>query len=170
MKELGVVIYNCSSLAKDLRKIFQSYWVMGQPNSSLPQPWPAHYNTDINKQHPLLVKENNISTRLYVAVSSLGFSSFLKDTVRFSLSLIEKGLYSAAMSTKTYLKPVVMNQVLLLISCVSLQASPPSFCPPSRTQDLDAILSIIYGAQHYVDVAVMEYFPTTRFDRPRRLT
>lgn len=114
VKELGVVIYNCSSLAKDLRKIFQSYWVMGQPNSSLPQPWPANYNTDINKQHPLLVKENNISTRLYVA------------------------------------------------------ASPPSFCPPSRTQDLDAILSIIYGAQHYVDVAVMEYFPTTRFDRPRR--
>ncbi|XP_039898894.1 5'-3' exonuclease PLD4 isoform X3 [Simochromis diagramma] len=113
VKELGVVIYNCSSLAKDLRKIFQSYWVMGQPNSSLPQPWPANYNTDINKQHPLLVKENNISTRLYVA------------------------------------------------------ASPPSFCPPSRTQDLDAILSIIYGAQHYVDVAVMEYFPTTRFDRPR---
>ncbi|XP_006786062.1 5'-3' exonuclease PLD4 isoform X1 [Neolamprologus brichardi] len=114
VKELGVVIYNCSRLAKDLRKIFQSYWVMGQPNSSLPQPWPANYNTDINKQHPLLVKENNISTRLYVA------------------------------------------------------ASPPSFCPPSRTQDLDAILSIIYGAQHYVDVAVMEYFPTTRFDKPRR--
>lgn len=63
-----------------------------------------------------------------------------------------------------------MNQELLLISCVSLQASPQSFCPPSRTQDLDAILSIIYGAQHYVDVAVMEYFPTTRFDKPRRLT
>uniref|UniRef100_I3K2H2 Phospholipase D family member 4 n=1 Tax=Oreochromis niloticus TaxID=8128 RepID=I3K2H2_ORENI len=114
VKELGVVIYNCSSLAKDLRKIFQSYWVMGQPNSSLPQPWPAKYNTDINKQHPLLVKENNISSQLYVA------------------------------------------------------ASPPSFCPPSRTQDLDAILSIIFGAQHYVDVSVMEYFPTTRFDKPRR--
>ncbi|CAI5696876.1 unnamed protein product [Oreochromis niloticus] len=113
VKELGVVIYNCSSLAKDLRKIFQSYWVMGQPNSSLPQPWPAKYNTDINKQHPLLVKENNISSQLYVA------------------------------------------------------ASPPSFCPPSRTQDLDAILSIIFGAQHYVDVSVMEYFPTTRFDKPR---
>lgn len=114
VKELGVVVYNCSSLAKDLHKIFQSYWEMGQSNSSLPQPWPAKYETDINKQHPLLVKEDNVSTSLY------------------------------------------------------LSGSPPSFCPPSRTQDLEAILSTISEAQHFVDVAVMEYFPTTRFGRPHR--
>ncbi|XP_069008094.1 5'-3' exonuclease PLD4 [Embiotoca jacksoni] len=114
VKELGVVVYNCSSLAKDLHKIFQSYWVMGQPNSSLPQPWPAKYDTAINKHHPLLVKEGNVSSKLY------------------------------------------------------LSASPASFCPLSRTQDLEAILSIISEAQHFVDVAVMEYFPATRFDRPQR--
>ncbi|XP_040915972.1 5'-3' exonuclease PLD4 [Toxotes jaculatrix] len=114
VKELGVVIYNCSSLAKDLQKIFQSYWEMGQPNSSLPLPWPSKYNTDINKHHPLLVEAENVSSRIY------------------------------------------------------LSGSPPSFCPPSRTQDLEAILSIISEAQHYVDVAVMEYFPTTRFERPLR--
>lgn len=50
----------------------------------------------------------------------------------------------------------------------STQGSPPSFCPLSRTQDLEAILSIISGAQLYIDVAVMEYFPTTRFEKPRR--
>ncbi|XP_076605005.1 5'-3' exonuclease PLD4 [Chaetodon auriga] len=114
VKELGVVIYNCSSLAKDLRKIFQSYWVMGQSNSSLPRPWPAEYDTAINKHSPLLVKSSNVSSRIY------------------------------------------------------LTGSPPSFCPPSRTQDLEAILSIISEAQHYVDVAVMEYFPTTRFEKPQR--
>ncbi|XP_072222093.1 5'-3' exonuclease PLD4 [Leuresthes tenuis] len=114
VKELGVVVYNCSSLAKDLLKIFQSYWVMGQPNSTLPQPWPAKFDTTINKHHPLLVKEDNISSSLYLA------------------------------------------------------GSPPSFCPPSRTQDLEAILSTISEAQHFVDVAVMEYFPTTLFERPHR--
>ncbi|XP_073339631.1 5'-3' exonuclease PLD4 [Pagrus major] len=114
VKELGVVVYNCSSLAKDLLKIFQSYWVMGQSNSSLPQPWPAKYDTDINQHHPLLVKTDNVSSKLY------------------------------------------------------LTGSPPSFCPPSRTQDLEAILSSISEAQHYIDVAVMEYFPTTRFEYPRR--
>lgn len=70
VKELGVVIYNCSSLAKDLRKIFQSYWVMGQPNSSLPQPWPGKYETVINKYHPLLVQTGNVSSMLYLTVSS----------------------------------------------------------------------------------------------------
>ncbi|XP_026160348.1 phospholipase D4 [Mastacembelus armatus] len=114
VKELGVVIYNCSSLAKDLHKIFQSYWVMGQSNSTLPQPWPSEYDTDINKQHPLLVEAENVSSSIYLA------------------------------------------------------GSPPSFLPLSRTQDLEAILSTISEAQHYVDVAVMEYFPTTRFKKPQR--
>lgn len=69
VKELGVVIYNCSSLGKDLQKIFESYWVMGQPNSSLPQPWPSQYDTDINKGHPLLVEADNVSSKIYLAVS-----------------------------------------------------------------------------------------------------
>ncbi|CAJ1073810.1 '-3' exonuclease PLD4 [Xyrichtys novacula] len=114
VKELGVVLYNCSSLGKDLHKIFQSYWVMGQSNSSVPQHWPALYDTVINKEHPLMVKSDNVSSLLYIT------------------------------------------------------GSPPSFCPPSRTQDLEAILSIISEAERYVDVAVMEYFPTTRFEKPQR--
>ncbi|XP_058470920.1 5'-3' exonuclease PLD4 [Solea solea] len=114
VKELGVVIYNCSTIAQDLTKIFESYWVMGQANSSLPRPWPSQYDTDINKQHPLLVESENVSSSIY------------------------------------------------------LSASPPSFCPSSRTQDLQAILSIISEAQHYVDVAVMEYIPATCFHNPKR--
>lgn len=58
--------------------------------------------------------------------------------------------------------------MVLFHICVLYKGSPPSFCPPSRTQDLEAILSIISEAQHFVDVAVMEYFPTTRFERPQR--
>ncbi|KAM9354368.1 5'-3' exonuclease PLD4 [Pholidichthys leucotaenia] len=112
VKELGVVVYNCSSLAKDLHKIFQSYWVMGHSNSSLPHPWPTQYDTDINKENPLLVEEDNVTSSLYIS------------------------------------------------------ASPPSFCPPSRTQDLEAILFIISEARHFIDIAVMEYFPTTHFDHP----
>lgn len=93
VKELGVVIYNCSSLAKDLRKIFQSYWVMGQPNSSLPQPWPAKYDTDINKYHPLLVKTGNVSSTLYLTVSSVCFRCVLVDTVLL-MGYSQKSLYS----------------------------------------------------------------------------
>uniref|UniRef100_H3DJA7 Phospholipase D family member 4 n=1 Tax=Tetraodon nigroviridis TaxID=99883 RepID=H3DJA7_TETNG len=114
VKELGVVIYNCSSLAKDLHKVFQSYWVMGEANSSLPARWPAGYDAAFNQHRPLLVREGNVSSKLYLA------------------------------------------------------GSPPSFCPASRTLDLDAILSIISEAQHFVHIAVMEYFPTMYFAKPQR--
>ncbi|XP_057715680.1 5'-3' exonuclease PLD4 isoform X2 [Corythoichthys intestinalis] len=114
VKELGIVIYNCSSLATDLHKIFLSYWVMGESNSSLPEKWPPTFDTAINKAHPLLVKEDNLTSRLYIA------------------------------------------------------GSPPLFCPESRTEDLDAIVSIISEAQHFIDVAVMDYSPSIRFQRPKR--
>ncbi|XP_037550629.1 5'-3' exonuclease PLD4 [Nematolebias whitei] len=114
VKELGVVVYNCSRLANDLHKVFQSYWVMGHSNSSLPHPWPAKFDTDINKQHPLLVEEDQTTSSLYMA------------------------------------------------------GSPPSFCPQSRTQDLEAILSSISEADEFIDIAVMEYFPATCFEKPRK--
>ncbi|RVE57095.1 hypothetical protein OJAV_G00212760 [Oryzias javanicus] len=114
VKELGVVVYNCSSLATDLHKIFQSYWVMGLSNSSLPQQWPSKFDTNFNKHHPLLVRQDNISNTVYIA------------------------------------------------------ASPPPFCPSSRTQDLEAILGTITEAQHFIDVAVMEYSPVILYFKPQR--
>ncbi|XP_023658082.1 5'-3' exonuclease PLD4 [Paramormyrops kingsleyae] len=51
-------------------------------------------------------------------------------------------------------------------SAIYISASPPSFCPSTRTMDLDAILTVIQEAELFVDVAVMEYFPTSRFTKP----
>ncbi|KAH0620321.1 hypothetical protein JD844_020593 [Phrynosoma platyrhinos] len=48
------------------------------------------------------------------------------------------------------------------------QASPPSFCPGGRTFDLVAVLDVIYDAEEYVYVSMMEYFPTSRFRHPPR--
>lgn len=113
MKELGVVIYNCSSLAKDLHKIFQSYWVMGQPNSSLPQPWPSQYDTDINKEHPLLVEADNVSSRIYLAVSSLSFPSLLKGTV------ILRTVYREVVSYRSFSQDSCQSVSLVLwMNCI----------------------------------------------------
>uniref|UniRef100_A0A8C5GZ83 PLD phosphodiesterase domain-containing protein n=1 Tax=Gouania willdenowi TaxID=441366 RepID=A0A8C5GZ83_GOUWI len=114
VKELGVRIYNCSSLAEDLHKIFQSYWVMGESSSTLPQPWPAEYDAAFSKQRPLLVEEDGVPSSVYIS------------------------------------------------------ASPPSFCPPTRTLDLEAILSIMSEAEEFVDISVMQYSPNTYFTRPQR--
>uniref|UniRef100_A0A8C9RWX1 Phospholipase D family member 4 n=1 Tax=Scleropages formosus TaxID=113540 RepID=A0A8C9RWX1_SCLFO len=113
VKELGAVIYDCPLLAQDLQKIFQSYWVMGDVNASIPDPWPPSFDTSINRENPLLVNVSGVASRIYIS------------------------------------------------------GSPPSFCPNGRTRDLDAILSVIKEAEQFIDVAVMEYFPTSRFTKPQ---
>ncbi|MCJ8737043.1 hypothetical protein PDJAM_G00019280 [Pangasius djambal] len=109
VKELGVVIYNCTSLATDLHKIYQSYWVMGQKNATIPVPWPSSYDTSINKDQPLRVNLSDVPSRVYIS------------------------------------------------------NSPPAFCPDSRTKDLDAVLSVVSQAEQFIHVAVMEYFPASKF-------
>uniref|UniRef100_A0A4W4H245 PLD phosphodiesterase domain-containing protein n=1 Tax=Electrophorus electricus TaxID=8005 RepID=A0A4W4H245_ELEEL len=109
VKEIGVVLYNCTSLAADLHKIFQSYWVMGQHNATIPQPWPPYYDTSINKEQPLHVNLSGVPSRVYIS------------------------------------------------------GSPPQFCPDSRTKDLDAILSAVSQAEQFIHVAVMEYYPASKF-------
>lgn len=44
---------------------------------------------------------------------------------------------------------------------VYLSSSPPPFCPEGREQDLAAIINTIDSAEQFVDIAVMDYFPTT---------
>jgi len=44
---------------------------------------------------------------------------------------------------------------------VYLSSSPPPFCPHGREVDIDAIVKTINMAEHYVHIAVMDYFPTT---------
>lgn len=48
-----------------------------------------------------------------------------------------------------------------------LSSSPPPLCPSGREKDGDAIVGIINEAQQYIHIAVMDYFPTTQFTKPR---
>ncbi|KAL8168882.1 UNVERIFIED_CONTAM: hypothetical protein K2H54_021756 [Gekko kuhli] len=114
VKEVGVAISDCSCLANDLWKTFQTYWDLGGSGTTVPSPWPMNYSTDINRESPLEVQVNGTTTKAYFS------------------------------------------------------ASPLSFCPEGRTDDLQGILDVINGAEEFVYVSVMEYFPTSRFRRPPR--
>ncbi|XP_067831250.1 5'-3' exonuclease PLD3 isoform X2 [Heptranchias perlo] len=69
VKELGVIIYNCSCLAKDLGKIFEAYWSIGGSNSSIPSPWPSNYSTPYNEKTPMELNLDNTPARLYFSSS-----------------------------------------------------------------------------------------------------
>ncbi|XP_077179929.1 5'-3' exonuclease PLD4 isoform X2 [Paroedura picta] len=114
VKEVGVVIGNCSCLAEDLWKTFKTYWDLGGLGTAVPSPWPRNYSTAINRESPMEVQFNGTTTKAYFS------------------------------------------------------ASPLSFCPEGRTDDLQGILDVIHSAEEFVYISVMEYFPTSRFRHPPR--
>ncbi|XP_002723308.2 5'-3' exonuclease PLD3 [Oryctolagus cuniculus] len=67
VKELGVVLYNCSCLARDLTKIFEAYWFLGQAGSSIPSTWPRPYDTRYNQETPMEICLNGTPALAYLA-------------------------------------------------------------------------------------------------------
>ncbi|NXX85449.1 PLD3 Phospholipase, partial [Urocolius indicus] len=72
--------------------------------------------------------------------------------------------YSTAFNVETPLE-LKLNDT---DAAVYFSSSPPALCAAGRTQDLDALLSVIDAAEDFVDIAVMSYLPTTEFSRPQR--
>lgn len=68
MKELGAIIYNCSRLARDLEKTFQTYWVLGAPKAVLPKAWPQNFSSHINRFQPLREHFEGVPTTAYFSV------------------------------------------------------------------------------------------------------
>ncbi|XP_055371002.1 5'-3' exonuclease PLD3-like isoform X2 [Condylostylus longicornis] len=58
VKELGVLVTNCTCLAKDVNKIFNAYWYLGKNNSHIPSYWPDEYSTKFNMNNMLKVNFN----------------------------------------------------------------------------------------------------------------
>ncbi|XP_037357763.1 5'-3' exonuclease PLD4 [Talpa occidentalis] len=69
VKELGAVLHNCSSLAQDLEKTFQTYWALGAPQARLPTRWPQSFSSHINRSHPLRGRFDGVPTTAYFSAS-----------------------------------------------------------------------------------------------------
>ncbi|XP_012579810.1 PREDICTED: phospholipase D4 [Condylura cristata] len=69
VKELGAVLYNCSRLAQDLERTFQTYWVLGAPQATLPRHWPQNFSSRINRSHPLRGHFDGVPTAAYFSAS-----------------------------------------------------------------------------------------------------
>ena len=75
VKELGVVVYNCSCLAEDLGKIFEAYWFLGQSGQEIPATWPSNFSTAYNKDTPLQLPLNDTQSGVYLSVSFFHYLS-----------------------------------------------------------------------------------------------
>ncbi|KAG7462979.1 hypothetical protein MATL_G00190480 [Megalops atlanticus] len=68
MKELGVVIFNCSCLALDLHRIFSLYWQL-QYKDFVPSIWSKRVTALYNKDRALPVLLNGTKANVYVSSS-----------------------------------------------------------------------------------------------------
>ncbi|XP_053133912.1 5'-3' exonuclease PLD3-like isoform X2 [Hemicordylus capensis] len=75
VKELGAVLYNCSCLARDLRRVFAIYRLLGEPGASIPAQWPASLAAESSREQPLKLQLNGTSAELYLSSSPPALSS-----------------------------------------------------------------------------------------------
>ncbi|XP_061901257.1 5'-3' exonuclease PLD3 isoform X1 [Entelurus aequoreus] len=66
VKEVGVIVEDCSCLAQDASRIFELYRSL---NGSLPPYWPARFTALSSAQHPLRVQFNGVATQVYLSSS-----------------------------------------------------------------------------------------------------
>lgn len=70
VKELGVLIENCSCLAQDISKVFSVYWQMGADDARIPSKWPESLSTKINANTPIKVNySSDHAANVYISSS-----------------------------------------------------------------------------------------------------
>uniref|UniRef100_A0A8C6VIE1 PLD phosphodiesterase domain-containing protein n=1 Tax=Naja naja TaxID=35670 RepID=A0A8C6VIE1_NAJNA len=72
VKELGIALYNCSCLAKDLHRIFAMYRILGKEGASMPTTWPRDLAAESSLEEPRKIQLNGVEAQVYISVS-VGF-------------------------------------------------------------------------------------------------
>ena len=57
VKEMGVLVTDCPCLARDMSKIWQTYWIVGN-TSEIPMNFPRRLRTKINAENPLKIRND----------------------------------------------------------------------------------------------------------------
>ncbi|XP_048457323.1 inactive phospholipase D5-like [Rhincodon typus] len=71
MKELGIIMYNCSCLGLDLHKVFSVYWQL-EYRDSPPEIWSKKLFGISSMHSPLKLQLNGLEANVYLAVSCRG--------------------------------------------------------------------------------------------------
>ncbi|XP_051563782.1 inactive phospholipase D5-like isoform X2 [Myxocyprinus asiaticus] len=68
LKELGVIVFDCSCLALDLHRIFSFYWQL-QYRDYIPSIWSKRVTAVFNRDKPVQLRLNNTDVSAYVSTS-----------------------------------------------------------------------------------------------------
>jgi len=101
VKEMGVVVRNCSCLTDDVAKIFDVYWSLGEKGAKVPDHWPSNLETKFNIETPMNLTLHNDTFQTYLSSSPPPFSPLGRsddiDAVINVIQRAEKFIYIAVM-------------------------------------------------------------------------
>ncbi|CAG2108596.1 unnamed protein product [Medioppia subpectinata] len=102
IKELGIVLNDCHTLANDLSKIFQVFWYLGVENSTIPKQWPQELTTTFNASNPLLISINQTNYSVYLSSSPKPLCPFGRtndiDAILFIIENADKFIHISVMN------------------------------------------------------------------------
>lgn len=106
IKEIGIQFNNCSELAQDLDKIFQTYSYMAE-RGDIPDQLPANFNTAVNIGNPLRLKMDSQDADVFLASSPPAFNGLKHWTGRTDdidglLSVIDSARHRLDISVMNY--------------------------------------------------------------------
>lgn len=86
LKELGVILYECSCLALDLHRLFSLYWQL-QNKDFIPSIWSKRVYGLYNKKRPLQLILNDVNAESYPSVSRALFQPLYSHTPGSTLTV-----------------------------------------------------------------------------------
>ncbi|XP_076245485.1 5'-3' exonuclease PLD3 isoform X2 [Calliopsis andreniformis] len=100
VKELGLVVLNCSCLANDYAKIFDVYWIVAE-HGKIPSSWPDSFSTKINEKNPMNFTFMDNKYQTFIASSPSPFSPKGRtndiDAILYCIKKAEKFIYISVM-------------------------------------------------------------------------
>ncbi|KAB7499484.1 Phospholipase D3 [Armadillidium nasatum] len=123
VKEVGVLVQNCSCLVEDAKKIFEVYWILGQNSSKIPPKWPSELSTRFNALTPMKLTLSGHKSDVFLSSSPLPFNPNGRtndiDTVVSIISHADKFVHIAVMdyfprflyAEKTTFWPVIDDEL-----------------------------------------------------------
>ncbi|XP_061581851.1 5'-3' exonuclease PLD3 isoform X2 [Cololabis saira] len=149
VREVGLLVEDCSCLAQDASRIFGVYWGIGGVNGSIPPYWPARLSALSSAEEPLQLKLNGVPAQVYLSsappqISARGRS----DDLSTILSVINDAQEFIYISVMDYLP-------------LSPYTNPPRFWAAIDTNLRDAACA--RGVQVRLMVSCWEHSPASMF-------
>ncbi|XP_031442880.1 5'-3' exonuclease PLD4 isoform X2 [Clupea harengus] len=150
VKEVGVLVENCSCLAQDAARIFGIYWDIGdRKKGSLPPHWPGRFSALFSANHPLVVNVNGVPARIYLSSAPAPLSAQGRsDDLTTILSVIADARKFVYISVMDYLP-------------LSQYSDPVRFWPPIDTAIREAACA--RGVEVNILVSCWNHSPRSMF-------